>query len=302
VQQTSRYSQSPAVIGNRWDELDVLHRLARYEHPGRALRRYGATVPDALADAVSAALLGCREDQFRETVEILDGVRAATALDLLREPEFREAFDCLPFADTDRVVTVGDSVTADRLGWADLLATALRVGGTGPEQFMNFAVSGHTTSDTIAMFNVIAEARPTWILQMLGTNDARRHGRMTGARMVSPAETARNLHDLQRLVRLETNARLIMITPPPMDATAPVQVVEPTGDRWNAADVEQIAEIVRTMEGTSIDVYTDFAGLDLTALLLPDGIHPSLAGQRAIVTSVVRHLADELFPLADELF
>jgi lysophospholipase L1-like esterase len=151
----------------------------------------------------------------------------------------------------------------------------------------------HTTSDTIAMFNVIAEARPTWILQMLGTNDARRHGRMTGARMVSPAETARNPRDLQRLVQLETNARSITITPP-MDATVPVQVVEPTGDRWNAADVEQIAEIVRTMEGTSIDVYTDVARPGLATLLLPDGIHPSLAGQRAIVASVVRHLADEL--------
>jgi lysophospholipase L1-like esterase len=164
---------------------------------------------------------------------------------------------------------------------------------------VNLAVSGHTTHDTIAMFDLIVDAHPTWILQMLGTNDARRHGLTRQVRMLSAAETARNIAAIQDLVRLETTAQLIMITAPPMNQTMideNTQVIpEPV---WRAKDMKELADLVVRQNPATIDLYAEVQASHPDDFWLPDGIHPTISGQAAILSIIVARLGEWAHPAA----
>jgi lysophospholipase L1-like esterase len=178
-----------------------------------------------------------------------------------------------------------------------LLAESLRQSGHDDVTMINLAVSGHTTHDTIAMFDLIVDAQPTWILQMLGTNDARRHGQTRQVRMLTATETARNIAAIQDLVRSETTAQLITITAPPMNQTMIDEntrvIPEPV---WRAKDMKELADLVVRQDPATIDVYAELQAGHPDGFWLPDGIHPTISGQAAILSIIVARLGEWAHP------
>lgn len=237
-------------------------------------------VPDP--DGLLAGLLQLSREDFDALRERYAATVDAGARDLVATSA--GALGRLPFATGDRVVIAGDSIAADAVSWARLLARALEIHGAGVE-VLHRSVSGRTTAEAIANHDLVAAAAPDWVIVALGTNDMRRHGVATGAEMASPAETERNLRALAALVS-ESGARPIVVAPPPLHPEVEART-RSTGTFWRPDDEAprreavlraHSAAIVATLEGEE-DAW------------MPDGIHLSVAGQRAMAREVLTGLS-----------
>lgn len=269
-------------------EMSDPHRVtARFVHPaGQAfVQRAGVGIKDAapfaaLLAGVDETTLGAYLDEFAEEV------RASAAL---IDPALAAR---LPFATGDRILALGDSITDDSLSWAFQLQAYLDLHRPADGiRVVPAGITGNTTQEAVARIDLIAAAHPSWVIQMLGTNDARRHGSVR-ARMQSIEETRRNLGLLAELIAVDTDATHICLTPPPVieadaDAWEPFQQERIT---WREADVAEIADAVRAHDGTVVDVHARLRSAP-EGWLLPDGVHPTLAGQRLILEAVLQELA-----------
>jgi lysophospholipase L1-like esterase len=274
--------RDPVACTVRYSHLEREPGLMVYPHLG------------ALDEHVLAAMLGCEPGRLRE---IRSGLSSALdlALDELFEDEsFVQSVKRLPFGPADVVVAVGDSITADALSWAEMLARALPRAGLAATAVINAGVSSYTSSDLIANFGSILSANPSYVIAMIGTNDARRHGPGTSARMTSAQETDRHLRLYVKMVRNLARAHLVLVTPPPIDedrvarhATFAERYVS-----WRLREVGQVAEVVRGQQSSVVDVHNAFVGPELGTYLTADGIHPSVAGQQKIVRLLVDALSN----------
>lgn len=192
-----------------------------------------------------------------------------------------------------RVAAVGDSLTADRLSWFELLSAAHAPDGQPAPSLTNLSLSGATTADALERFDLIEAARPSLVLVMLGTNDVRRHGRRHPQRMLSLPETRRNLTALCTLIGTDLSADVRLITPPPADqdlidrfpARVPVSV--------RAEDIDEVAEVVRSLGQPFIDVHGPMKDAGAREFLEADGIHLNVAGQRTVAEHVLSALATD---------
>jgi acyl-CoA thioesterase I len=212
------------------------------------------------------------------------------ALRLARSPSVRAALETLPHR---RVVAFGDSHTADALSWAEILKRTLKlVPATRRVHLDNLGVGGDTTVHLISRLPEVVAAAPDLAIVLVGTNDARRHGVAAESMLVSDRETERNLAMLVRLLRDETGAALVLVTPPPVleerIARAPLFARERV--TWREADVARKAALVADAHDRVLDsraVLTD----PLERLLLADGLHLSVLGQERLARGIAKCLA-----------
>jgi lysophospholipase L1-like esterase len=275
--------RDPTACTVRYSRVDREPGLRVYPNPG------------ALDEQVVAALLGCEPERLAEIRSALGSVLNLACDELFANGGFEQSVRSLPFAPGDVVVAVGDSITADALSWAELLGASLRRVGQVDWALINAAISSTTSSDLIANFESIVSKNPSHVIAMIGTNDARRHGRGAKARMTSPTETARNLRLYGEMVRSQSRARLILMTPPPIhEERALRHTAFAVGNvSWRFSEVVQVAEIVRRQRGSVVDIHRAFLGPNLSTYLTADGIHPSVAGQKRIVTVLVDALTHD---------
>ena len=238
-------------------------------------------------DQVAAELAAMRAEAGRAAIEVLADTRV------------RAAAERLPFGPGDRVVAVGDSITADRLGWFEMLSAAVTRAGRDDVTLLNLGLSGNTTADVLERFDLIEAARPTRVLLMLGTNDARRHGRRSGHQMATPGETSRNLTALVDLITGDLGAGITLITPPPVDGRASAAFFAGLPLTWEAGAVAGIAALVRELDPGCVDLHAEMESHGLPGLLESDGVHPTPAGQQFILAAVLRHLTGKAEPPAE---
>ena len=218
----------------------------------------------------------------------------------MADPDFAARVDRLPFQTGDTVVGLGDSITDDDQSWIEILRHLLAQRRPKDEiTLLNEGVSGDTTSQMISRFLDVVLDEPDWIICFPGTNDARLHGQHPTKTLVSVEETAKNLEMLRHFGRTQCPARWAWITP--------ATVIEGQIARdwflsafelaWRNEDLAAIAITVIEVAGRhgdlAIDLQAVFGLPPDPRLLLPDGLHPSLAGQKAIVTALVNTLAQE---------
>jgi lysophospholipase L1-like esterase len=266
--------------------------IARFTHTATLPAHARVGIAADLALALDAHFIGITAERLVQIRRQQAESVTTAAAELLQENDFRKNFEALPFHPGDRLVVVGDSITADSLSWAHLLRATLEQAGHQQVTLINLAVSASTTSELIAMFDLVVRAHPTWVLQLIGTNDARHHGPRAGARAVSLEETRRNLLALERLVRLETTARFVPITPPPMNHTLLDEFLPADSDtRWLPGDVDTVIDVTRACLPSAIDLGAALTGVAGSAFWIADGLHPSLQGHQAILRCIVQDLA-----------
>jgi lysophospholipase L1-like esterase len=258
--------------------------VARFTHHARLPLPALVGLDPSLALALDANFVGCSPARLAEIRSEHAAAVAGAAAELLADPAVAAAAARFAAAAGPRVVVLGDSVTADSLGWAELLAGCLR--GTGTT-VANLAISGITSGEAIPLLDLVLREEPTCVLAMLGTNDGRRHGR-AGVRAASTAETQRNLRALRQLVESDAGARFVALAPPPMDqdrhdaGTPPGATV-----RFTAADLAATLAAVRTALPAVVDVPALLGEPVPADFWLPDGVHPSFAGQRRLLRIVL---------------
>ena len=258
---------------------DERTQLVRYTRPERwpLLDRF--PVSGDLHDRILAEILVDSPDDVRRRRHGLRSRAQHGAARLLADPGYQESLRRLPFHG------------GDRLGWFELLTQTMRLAGTPGVTTHNLGLSGDTTADALERFDLLEAFRPTHVLVMLGTNDARRHGRAVAHRMVTPTETRRNLEVLAELIRGTLHAQAVFITPPPADQAAIDRHFASDPVRWSAADLDAVAEQVRLVSPAPIDLHRVLRDRSDGGWLDPDGVHLSAQGQLIAASTVAAGLA-----------
>jgi lysophospholipase L1-like esterase len=247
-----------------------------------------------LDETAIAPLFGVDVATYRRIRATFAERASNAAADLLTDPAFAARVDRLPFQPGANVVGLGDSITDDYQSWLEILRQLLkRRRPQDAVNIVNAGISGYTTAQIISRFLDVAQQQPDWIICMVGTNDARTHGQSPTKTLVSLEETAKNLAALRNFAATQTTARWIWMTPAPVIEAqiatdwflAPYQV------GWSNRDLVAIAEVMHQLPDPVVDLQTVFGKPANPDLLLPDGLHPSLPGQKAIVSALIAELS-----------
>ncbi|MBP2371101.1 SGNH/GDSL hydrolase family protein [Pseudonocardia parietis] len=264
-------------------DSDLMTRLIRFADltAWPAFAAFG--VQEEEIDRLLAATAGLDPSAVSGVRAELSGRVRAAAGALLTERPVAAGLHRMALRPGERVAVVGDSISADRLSWARLLAELVPM--VEPEASVEvLALSGRTSSEALALGPVLVSRVPTRVLVLLGTNDVRREGATTGVRMVSATETARNLRALRLLLETDAGARVRFVVPPPVDPSRVGLSRELTGEWWDGGDLAELVAIVRDVDPEAIDL----SRLPVRpGFWEDDGLHPSPLGQVAILRAVL---------------
>jgi acyl-CoA thioesterase I len=268
----------------------MIYELVRFTHLEKT---YGYLL--GMSNATAAALFGLDEAAYQDTKKRFDENARGAASELLEVDGLADRVDRLPFRSEDVVLAIGDSITDDLQSWLEILRHLL--GLRRPQdgiRVVNQGVSAQTTAMALRRFvpNVVTQ-EPDWVICFLGGNDVTRVGPEPNKAQVGLQETIENLEAMRRITSALTDARWVWITPPTFDegraaAYPPFQMGH---SHWHNADVLAIAEYIREQEDPVVDLQAVFGLPADSELQGPDGVHPSLAGQRAIARAFVERLS-----------
>ncbi|MEJ8281968.1 SGNH/GDSL hydrolase family protein [Pseudonocardia spirodelae] len=267
-------------------DSDLMTRLIRYADLTAWPAFAALGVQEQEVDRLLAVTAGLDPSAVAGVRAELGGRVRAAAGALVGEPPVADGLRRMALRPGERVVVVGDSISADRLSWARLLAELVPM--AEPEASVEvLALSGRTSSEALALGPVLVSRMPTRVLVMLGTNDVRREGAATGIRMVSAEETGRNLRALRLLLETEAGARVRFVVPPPLDPGRAGLTRELTGEWWDGADMPGLVAIVRDVDPDAVDLSRMPLRGDFWE---DDGLHPSPIGQVAILRAVLTRI------------
>lgn len=263
--------------------------LLKVIQPERSL----ASLPGgaSLSHDAHAGLLGLPVDIYATELGRMQKEASEAAADLLADQTVAAMVDRLPLRNGAKITAFGDSLTSEPQSWAVILRAMLAMRrGTDGISLTISAVAGETTTHGLVRVGEIANSRPDWVLFLFGTNDARTHGTNPTKTLVHHEETARNVAELRQRVSRETTARSVWITPPAVNEE---QVAEhwglaKFGVRFRNEDLERVAKIVRDGDGPVIDAFSTLGTPPSSDLLMGDGLHFTLAGQKRMALEVIR--------------
>lgn len=264
---------------------ELTTKLIRFQKPELSLPYL-----NGIDAAHIAALFGLEVGEYQSLRDDLENQARAAAADLITEPEIAAQVDRLPFTPGARVLALGESSTADRLSWFEILRHLVEL--RRPDDriaFTNLAIAGATTTQILKSSGGLKFQRPDWVLCQLGANDAQRLGAQ-GQRVVSAEETVRNL-DLLR--DQAAAARWVWLTPTDMDEAllAEFAPFKAAGISWQAKDHVQTAAALDARPEVVIDTLSITHPSPDQRLFEPDGVHLTPIGQVTVVRAVLTELA-----------
>lgn len=268
---------------------EQLRWLLKAIQPERTL----ASLPGGagLSPETHAALLGLPSEVYASELGRMKAEAKEAASELLADPTVASMVDRLPLRRGARVVAFGDSLTSDPQSWAVILNELLiaRRAADGISVAIS-AVGGDTTTHGLVRVGQVVAQQPDWILFLLGTNDARTQGPHPTKTLVHHEETVRNIAELRQRVSRETKARAVWITPPAVNEqqVAGHPGLARFGVRFRNDDLARVAKIVRDIDGATIDVFSTLGTPPPADLLMGDGLHFTVAGQKRLALEVLK--------------
>jgi len=132
--------------------------------------------------------------------------------------------------------------------------------------------------------------QPDWVIFLFGTNDARTQGPHPTKTLVHHEETRRNIAELRHRISSETSATAIWITPPAVDEAMVANHwgLERFGVRYRNQDLERVATIIRESGAPVIDAFHALGTPPSSDVLMGDGLHFTVEGQKRIALEVIR--------------
>lgn len=243
-----------------------------------------------------AALYGLDETAYVTLRDRFARQARQAAEDLLADPPTAAAVDALALSAGSTVAVIGESTSDAADSWCQILGQLLQL--RRPDagiKLVNAAVSGYpTTMCQRVLCGVLLRHRPDWVVLSVGGNDVLRYGAGAEKPLVSIAETAQNLTEMRRLV-VNSGARPVWMTPAGIDVERAASYPPLQAQQiWlRDADVAAVSDGIRAQArsgDTVIDLHDTFRRPPDPAMLQPDGIHPSAAGQQAIARAFVWQL------------
>lgn len=244
----------------------------------------------ALSPETHAALLGLPPEAYITELGRMRAEAEEAARELLADPDVAARVDRLPLRKGAKVVAFGDSLTSEPQSWAVILSELFRVRRAADGISVAIrAVGGDTTTHGLVRVGEVVGQQPDWVLFLLGTNDARTQGPHPTKTLVHPEETARNVAELRHRISRETRARALWITPPAVDEAkvAAHAGLARFGVRFRNQDLARVAQIVRDLDGAVIDAFSALGTPPAADLLVGDGLHFTVAGQKRLALEVL---------------
>lgn len=244
--------------------------------------------------ATLAALYGLDEAGYEAARAAFTENAKEAARELLEDKTFAEQVKGLPFRAGDTVLAIGDSMTDDLQSWFEILRQLLlETRAQDNIQLINGGLSAHTSAMMLRRIVPTLAQKPNWIFCLLGGNDVTRIGSATNKPQVSLEETKQNLLTMRRLAAEMTGAEWVWLTPPPFDEerASTFPAFKMGGSFWRNADVLAIGNFMRGQSEIVIDLQNVFGVPVKWEWQGPDGVHPSLEGQKAIIKAVVERLS-----------
>ncbi len=244
-----------------------------------------------LSQETHAALLGLPPEVYAAALSRMRAEAKEAAAELLADDAVASTVDRLPLRKGAKVVAFGDSLTSEPQSWAVILSELLaaRRAADGISVAIS-AVGGETTTHGLVRVGEVVGQQPDWILFLIGTNDARTQGSNPTKTLVHHEETGRNVAELRQRVSRETKARCVWITPPAVneEQVAGHPGLARFGVRFRNEDLARVAHIVRDVDGLAIDVFSNVGTPPPADLLMGDGLHFTLAGQKRLALEVIK--------------
>ncbi|RNL62595.1 hypothetical protein EFK50_12595 [Nocardioides marmoriginsengisoli] len=263
----------------------MIEKLVRFQDPERTLG-----YARGLDDTTRAAIFGTDPATYLQVVASLEEQRREAAAQLAADPAVRLHLDRLPFERGQRIVAIGESTTADRLSWFEILSTLVAAERPDLElSLVNAAVSGATTTQTLAGLPALRRVQGDWTFCMLGSNDLQRFDGADGPRLVRNEETVRNLTELRRR-QPSGGTTWVWVTPTRVDeaAVARFPFFGAAGISWSNADVDDLAASIGGLGDLRIDTAAVTYG---PGAFIEDGVHPSVETQKRLVVAVLAGIA-----------
>jgi lysophospholipase L1-like esterase len=243
-----------------------------------------------LSQETHAALLGLPPEVYAAELSRMRAEAKEAAGALLADDAVVSALDRLPLRKGAKIVAFGDSLTSEPQSWAVILGELLaaRRAADGISVAIS-AAGGETTTHGLVRVGEVVAQQPDWILFLVGTNDARTQGSHPTKTLVHHEETGRNLAELRQRVSRETKARCVWITPPAVneEQVARHPGLARFGVRFRNEDLARVAQIVRDIDGLAIDVFSNVGTPPPADLLMGDGLHFTVAGQKRLALEVI---------------
>lgn len=240
---------------------------------------------------IHAALLGLPLESYIAELDRMKAEASEAASELLADPVVASMVDRLPLRKDAKIVAFGDSLTSDPQSWAVILSELLaaRRPADGISVTIS-AVGGDTTTHGLIRVGEVVRQQPDWVLFLIGTNDARTQGPQPTKTLVHHEETVRNIAELRQRVSRETKARAVWITPPAVneEQVAGHAGLARFGVRFRNEDLARVAKNVRDIDGAAvIEVFSALGTPPPAELLMGDGLHFTLAGQKRLALEVI---------------
>jgi lysophospholipase L1-like esterase len=217
----------------------------------------GMDIPPAAA----AVMLGITEAQFVAYSHELESEVREAAERMLADARMAEAIDRLPIPVGGTVMTIGDSITTFRRGYARVLEAMIAIGrADGDIRFLNVAQSGYTSThcleETYTRF--LAET-PDVVFIKVGVNDSKLFGGADTDGLVSLAEYRSNMAAMVGAFLEHTSARPILISPAPVAEAVANNYAgfEDMRMRWRNSDIAAKADAVSEIAARHALTYVD---------------------------------------------
>ncbi len=264
----------------------------QFIHPEKSLAAFPGATPENIS-----RLYGLTVEQYEQRVQRFSERAEQAAEGLLADPDMAARLEELPFQPGAVLVALGDSITDDRQSWFEILRHMLKLRRPDDHiQLINAGISGETTSQMIARTQAVRDVKPDWVFCFAGTNDARTHLRdVCPTTMASIGETERNLVALRQNICAERETHWVWLTPASVlkervHSHFQLGAAQLT---WSNTHLKAIGDIVRRQPEPVVDLQETLGMPPEPQYLLDDGVHPSLEGQKAIVTAVINTIAAE---------
>lgn len=244
-----------------------------------------------LTEGHLAALLGIDSELYRAELRVMRQNAKDAAIELLGDPAIGKLIDQLPLHKGAQIVVFGDSLTADPQSWAVIMTELLAARRPDDTLAVTInAVPGETTTHGLVRIGESLARQPDWLIFFMGINDARTQGPSPTKTIVSHEETARNLSEMRSRAAGECKAQRLWLTPPAVneEAVAAHWGLTRFGVGFRNSDVAQVAKNVRGLGDPVIDLFSALGAPPAPELLLDDGLHLSLEGQKRIALEVLR--------------
>lgn len=258
-------------------------------------------VPAELGIAMPAQAASCvlniEMAQYNAHLAQLESALEADAARLAAEPDVAAAVRRLAVPAGGLVLVMGDSVSAYRRSYAELLRVLLDA--CCPDEhirLVNRAQSGYTSTHARrAAYRQYVLEQPDLVFVLLGGNDCERFA--GGGPLLSFGEYRDNMEAIVNAFAARTRARVVLLSPVPVVEKLWRQVPDHRrlAVSWDNADLQVYADALRSLAFQYglpfVDLMEAFGEEPDAGLYFVDGLHPGPRGEELILRRVLEEVA-----------